>query len=125
MVATTATPPRTSPPRHDPKVIKALRNFAISISVFNLVGYLFLGFEQPWLWPFIALATGYTAEIVLEMIGARAQGRTPRFRGNGVRGLVEFLYPAHITSLALNMLTYVNDRVTVMIFGVVVAIGAK
>ena len=103
----------------------ALRNFAISISVFNIVGYFFLGFEQPWLWPFIALATAYTTEILLEVIGARAQGRAPRFLGNGFRGLVEFLYPAHITGLALNMLTYVNDRVGVMIFGVVLAIGAK
>ncbi|WP_169944071.1 enediyne biosynthesis protein [Microbispora sp. H11081] len=112
-------------PRHDPKVVIALRNFAISISVFNIFGYTILGFEQPWLWPFIALATGYTTEIVLERIGSRAEGRGPRYRGNGMRGLVEFLYPAHITSLAMNMLTYVNDQVLVLVFGVVVAVGAK
>ncbi|MEU8194190.1 enediyne biosynthesis protein [Microbispora amethystogenes] len=115
----------STPPRHDPKVITALRRFAISISVFNALGYTVLGFEQPWLWPFIALATGYTVEITLEMLGARAEGRRPRFAGNGVRGLVEFLYPAHITSLAVNMLIYVNDQVQVMMFGVVVAVGAK
>ncbi|GIH66561.1 MULTISPECIES: enediyne biosynthesis protein [Microbispora] len=112
-------------PRHDPKVVIALRNFAISISVFNIVGYTLLGFEQPWLWPFIALATGYATEILLERIGSRAEGRAPRYRGNGLRGLVEFLYPAHITSLAMNMLTYVNDQVLVLVFGVVVAVGAK
>jgi hypothetical protein len=39
--------------------------------------------------------------------------------------MVEFLYPAHITSLAMNMLIYVNDRVWVMVFGVTVAVGAK
>ncbi|MDM4719254.1 enediyne biosynthesis protein [Micromonospora sp. WMMA1363] len=114
-----------SGPRHDPKVIKALRNFAISITVFNIVGYTVLGFEQPWLWPFVALATGYTLEIVLETVGARAEGRTPRYLGNGLRGLVEFLYPAHITSLAVNMLIYVNDQILVLMFGVAVAIGAK
>jgi hypothetical protein len=38
---------------------------------------------------------------------------------------MEFLFPAHITGLALNMLTYVNDQVLVMMFGVVVAVGAK
>ncbi|OKI69723.1 enediyne biosynthesis protein [Micromonospora sp. CB01531] len=112
-------------PRHDPKVIKALRNFAISITVFNIVGYTLLGFEQPFLWPFVALATGYTLEIVLEVIGARAEGRRPRFTGNGFRGLLEFLYPAHITSLAMNMLIYVNDQIIALIFGVAVAIGAK
>jgi len=112
-------------PYHDPKVVTALRRFAISITIFNIVGYTMLGFEQPWLWPFIALATGYTVEIGLELIGARVEGRPPRFLGAGARGVMEFLYPAHITSLAMNMLIYVNDQLLVMIFGVTVAIGAK
>jgi len=111
--------------RRDPKVITALRNFAMSITVFNILGYVFFGFEQPWVWPFVAVATGYSTEILLETIGARQEGRAPRYRGNGFRGLVEFLYPAHITSVALNMLIYVNDQVLVMMFGVVVAVGAK
>jgi enediyne biosynthesis protein E5 len=123
------TPPRAAkkpaPPRHDPRVITALRRFAISITFFNFVGYWLLGFEQPWLWPFIALATGYTVELVLELVGAAAERRTPRFRGGGPRGVMEFLLPAHITSLAVNMLTYVNDRVLMMMFGVSVAVGAK
>jgi hypothetical protein len=116
---------KTSPPRHDPRVLKALQRFALSITIFNFVGYWLLGFEQPWLWPFIAIGTGYTVEIVLEVIGAAADKRTPRFRGNGPRGVMEFLLPAHITSLAVNMLTYVNDRVLVMMVGVTVAVGAK
>ncbi|WP_214410486.1 enediyne biosynthesis protein [Sphaerisporangium fuscum] len=115
----------SAPPRHDPKVVIALRNFAISISVFNIVGFTILGFEQPWLWPFIALATGYATEIGLEYIGAKAEKRAPRYQGNGFRGLMEFLYPAHISSLAMNMLIYVNDRLWVLIFGVMVAVGAK
>lgn len=114
-----------APPRHDPKVIMALRRFAISISIFNIVGYTVLGFEQPWAWPFVAIATAYTVEIGLEIIGARVEGRAPRFRGAGARGLVEFLLPAHITALAVNMLTYVNDQILVMMFGVTVAVGAK
>lgn len=113
------------PPRHDPKVVTALRRFALSITIFNILGYTVLGFEQPWTWPLIALATGYTTEIVLEWIGARAEGRPARFRGNGFRGLMEFLYPAHITSIAMNMLIYVNDQVLVMMFGITVAVGAK
>jgi hypothetical protein len=117
--------PPAGPPRHDPKVVIALRNFAMSITVFNILGYTILGFEQPWLWPFIALATAYTTEIVLEVVGARVEGRAPRFMGRRVRGMVEFLYPSHITALAMNMLIYVNDQVWVMIFGVIVAVGAK
>ncbi|MHC0431257.1 enediyne biosynthesis protein [Streptomyces sp. O3] len=122
---TAAAPKAAAPPRHNAKVITALRRFAISISVLNIAGYTFLGFEQPWLWPLIAIATAYVVEIGLEAIAARTEKRAPRYAGNGPRGMVEFLYPAHITGLAVNMLTYVNDRVWVMMFGVVVAVGTK
>ncbi len=103
----------------------ALRNFAISISVFNVFGYTLLGFEQPWLWPFLALATGYTTDIVFEVISAWAQQRTPRFRGNGARGMYEFLLPAHITSLACNMLLYANNQFWPVMFAVIVAVSQK
>lgn len=117
-------PPAGGPPKN-PKVIIALRRFAISITIFNILGYAVLGFEQPWIWPFVALATGYTVELVLERIGARVEGRAPRYAGGGLKGLVEFLFPAHITSLALNMLIYVNDRIWVMMFAVTLAVAAK
>lgn len=108
----------------DPRVL-ALRNFTITLTAFTIAGHAFLGFENPWLWPVIALATGYSLELVLEAVGAWSQRRPPRFAGNGVRGLVEFLYPAHITSLAVNLLIYVNDRVLVLMFAVMVAISGK
>jgi hypothetical protein len=114
-----------TPPHRDAKVVKALRRFAISITVFNILGYSWWGFEQGYAWPFVALATGYSVEIILEAVGARVEGRAPRFRGGGFRGLMEFLYPAHITSIALNMLIYVNDQILIMMFGVTVAVGAK
>ncbi|AWL90751.1 MULTISPECIES: enediyne biosynthesis protein [Streptomyces] len=115
----------TPAPRHDVKVTTALRRFAISISILNIAGYTFLGFEQPWLWPFIAVLTAYAVEIVLEAVSARGEKRAPRYAGGGFKGMVEFLFPAHITGLAVNMLTYVNDRVWVMVFGVIVAVGTK
>ncbi|WP_414940378.1 enediyne biosynthesis protein [Amycolatopsis sp. cmx-11-51] len=116
---------KSTAPRHDPKVITALRRFAISITIFNILGYTLLGFEQPWSWPLVALATAYATEIVLELVGARMEGRATRFAGGGPKGMMEFLFPAHITGLALNMLTYVNDHIEVMVFGVVVAVSAK
>lgn len=103
----------------------ALRNFAISLSVFNTLGYTVLGFEQAWLWPFLALATGYSTEILFEMISGWAERRPPRFTGRGFRGLYEFLLPAHITSLACNMLLYANDQWWPVMFAVVVAVGQK
>jgi hypothetical protein len=119
-------PPQGSPPQQrEPKHITALRRFAISISIFNTAGYIFLGFEQPWIWPFIAIATGYTVELVLERIGSRVEGRAPRYSGRGFKGLMEFLFPAHITAIAVNMLIYVNDRIWVMMFAVTLAVGAK
>lgn len=111
-------------PNRDPRYL-ALRNFAISISVFNAFGYGLLGFEQPWLWPVLAVLTGYTTEIVFELISAWAYRRPARFLGRGPRGVTEFLLPAHITSVAVNMLLYANNQFWPVAFGVVVAVAAK
>jgi enediyne biosynthesis protein E5 len=122
----TPAPPPAEPAKKAPDVrYLALRNFAMSLSVFNILGYAVLGFEQPWIWPFLALATGYTTEMVLETVAAWAEKRTPRYRGQGMRGLMVFLLPAHITSLAVNMLFYANDRWWPVMFGVVVGVGQK
>jgi enediyne biosynthesis protein E5 len=108
----------------DPRYL-ALRNFAISITVFNAFGYTLLGFEQPWLWPVLALVTAYTTEIVFELISSWAQQHRPRFLGNGARGMYEFLLPAHITGLAVNMLLYANNQFWPVMFGVIVAVSQK
>ncbi|GAA2553167.1 hypothetical protein GCM10010435_24400 [Winogradskya consettensis] len=108
----------------DPRYL-ALRNFAISMSIFNILGYTVLGFEQPWTWPLFALAVGYSAEIVIELITARAHRRVPEFLGKGARGMFTFLLPAHITALAANMLLYANDRFWPIAFAVLVGIGQK
>ncbi|GAA0458591.1 hypothetical protein Aca07nite_65000 [Actinoplanes capillaceus] len=111
-------------PKPDPRYL-ALRNFAISISVLNVFGYTLLGFEQPWLWPFIAVLTGYSTEIFLEVISAWAYRRPARFRGNGTRGVYEFLLPSHITALAVNMLLYANNQILPIILGVFVGVAGK
>ncbi|MEZ0114253.1 hypothetical protein ABH920_008287 [Catenulispora sp. EB89] len=108
----------------DPRYL-ALRNFAISISVFNIFGYTLLGFEQPWLWPFISVLYAYTLEIGFEIISAWAQRRPRRFMGRGVRGMYEFLLPAHITALACNMLLYGNSQIWPILFAVGVGVTGK
>jgi enediyne biosynthesis protein E5 len=108
----------------DPRYL-ALRNFAISMSVFNVLGYTVLGFEQPWAWPIFALLVGYSAEIVIELIAAWAHRRPVAFVGNGAWGVYTFLLPTHITALAANMLLYANDRFWPIAFAVVVAVGQK
>lgn len=84
----------TTPPRHDPKIVTALRRFAISITVLNIAGYTVLGFEQPWLWPFIAVTVAYCVETVLEFIGARVEERRPRYAGGGTKGSWSSCTPA-------------------------------
>jgi hypothetical protein len=103
----------------------ALRNFAISISVFNIFGYTLLGFEQPWLWPIIAVLSAYAIELGFEVLSAWAQRREQRFRGRGFRGLYEFLLPSHITALACNMLLYGNNQILVVLFAVFVGVAGK
>jgi len=123
--AAPARPPApTRVDKNDPRY-KALRNFAVSMSIFNILGYTVLGFEQPWTWPLLALAVGYSSELVIELVAAWARGRRPEFRDNGVWGVYTFLLPTHITALAVNMLLYANTHFLPIAFGVFVAIGQK
>ncbi|MBM6405601.1 enediyne biosynthesis protein UnbU [Phycicoccus sp. CSK15P-2] len=115
--------PEAKPPA-DPRYL-ALRNFAISVSVFNIFGYWLLGFEQPYLWPILAILTAYTTELTFESLSAWAQQREARFRGRGLRGLYEFLLPSHITAIAVNMLLYANNQLLPILFGVVAGVTAK
>jgi hypothetical protein len=126
MTAPAAQKPDAKPTKAkpDPRYL-ALRNFAMSISAFNIFGYTLLGFEQPWLWPILAVLVGYATEITFEVVSAWAYKRPVSFRGRGFRGLYEFLLPSHITALAVNMLVYTNNQFWPVAFGVIVGVSAK
>ncbi len=102
-----------------------LRRFAIAISVLNILGHAFFGFEQSFAQPLAALASAYSAELLLEFIDARCNRRPLRFLGGGPRKFVEFLLSAHITGLACAMLLYANERLGPVVFASVVAICSK
>lgn len=104
--------------------LAALRRFAVAITVLNIAGHAFLGFEQSLAQVFASLATAYSLEIFLEAIDARLNLRTPRFKG-GFKNLVDFLLPSHITGLAVAMLLYPNDQILPIVFAATVAIGSK
>ncbi len=104
--------------------LAGLRRFAVAITLLNIVGHTLLGFEQSWAQPLVALATAYSMELLLELLDAWSQRRTPRFIG-GVRSLVDFLLSAHITGLAVTMLLYANAQLWPIAFGTAVAIGSK
>lgn len=121
-----AAPATPAPAKPEPdRRYLALRNFAISMTVFNIFGYTLLGFEQPWLWPILAVLTGYAAELAFELLRAWAKKERPRFLGGGGRRVYEFLLPAHITALACNMLLYANDMFLPIAFAVIVGVTGK
>lgn len=102
-----------------------LRRFAIAITVLNILGHAFFGFEQSWAQPLVALAAAYSVELLLEMIDAGCNRRAPRFLGGGARKFIEFLLSAHITGLACAMLLYANERLGPIVFATTVAICSK
>lgn len=106
------------------KRVKALARFAVSISVLTLVGHLALGFEQAPLTPVVAVLVSYATALGLERLDASAWQREPEYAG-GIRSLVVFLLPAHITALACAMLLYGNASLWPYVFAVVVGNGAK
>lgn len=132
---TTTAPPRTEAapapatpqaPTRRPvdKRVSALRRFAASITAFNIVGHLVLGFEQSPLTPLVALAVSYATALLFEWLDSWAHGTTPEYAG-GLTNLSTFLLPPHITALACAMLLYGNASLWPYIFAVVVATATK
>ena len=104
--------------------LAALRRFAITISVLNLLGHTVLGFENSWAQMFVALLVAYFTEIFLEIVNAWANKKSPRFVG-GVTNFVDFLLPAHISGLAVSMLLFTGDLLLPFAFASAVAIASK
>jgi Na+-translocating ferredoxin:NAD+ oxidoreductase RnfD subunit len=102
----------------------ALRRFAISISALTIAGAVWLGFEDSWLQPCVALATAYTLELVLETLDAWSARRPARYRG-GRSAFLHSLLPAHITALSIALLLYPNARLWPIVFATTVAISSK
>jgi hypothetical protein len=101
-----------------------LRRFATAITLLNVFGHLLLGFEQPYAAPFVGVGTAYAAELLLEIVDARANRRTVRFKG-GLSKFVDFLLPAHITGMAVSMLLYSNQSLGPVAFAAGVGIASK
>jgi hypothetical protein len=102
----------------------ALWYFTTLLIVWNIVGHLFLGFEQSDIQPLVGVATGIIFQFLLEWIDARASGRKLRFAGSWA-DLINFLPPAIIPGLAVTMLLYPNARLMPVIFGVGLSICSK
>ncbi|WP_186382345.1 hypothetical protein [Amycolatopsis rhizosphaerae] len=111
-------------PTPEQRRVKALVRFAISITVFNILGHTVLGFEQAPIAPIIVIAVSYATALGFEALDAWARGVRPAY-GGGPQALAVFLLPAHITGLACGMLLWGNASLWPYIFAVVVANGSK
>jgi enediyne biosynthesis protein E5 len=110
--------------QYKPPELGGLRRFAIAITVFNLLGHFWFGFEQSYAQPLASLGTAYITQLLLDALQAWAMHRRPGFT-RGVGALVNSLLSAHITGLACAMLLYANDRIWVVCFASAVAITSK
>lgn len=106
------------------KRVKALQRFALSITVFNLIGHLFLGFEQAPITPIVCVLFAYALDLLLETINAKAGGYPPGYAG-GWRNLGIYLLPTHISALACAMLLYGNESLWPYLLAVCLAICSK
>lgn len=112
-----------------PKQSAFLRSFAlwyflILMILWNIAGHTYLGFEQAWAAPFIAVTTAVVVQVFLEWIEARISERTPRFAG-GWKQFLNFLPPPMISGFACAMLLFPSDRIMPLIFAATLSIASK
>ena len=102
----------------------ALWYFGILMFLWNIAGHTFLGFEQSWAHPVVAVLAACATQCFLEWVDAQALGRKPRFAG-GVIPVLNFSLPATISGFACAMLLYPNDRIAPIVFASVASIASK
>lgn len=116
--------PRVADRWYSEKRLGGLSRFAFAITILNIVGHFYLGFEQSWITPLIALAAAYATDLVGETVEAHFNGRTARYKGSAV-DFVKFLLPAHISGLAVGMLLYAAENWAAVAFAASTAMASK
>ena len=112
-------------PNKNPKLrLFALWYFATLMTLWNIAGHTFLGFEQSWAHPVVAVLSACLTQWLLEWIDAAAANRTPRFAG-GLANFLNFFPPAIISGFACAMLLYPNNRLMPIVFASVLSICSK
>jgi enediyne biosynthesis protein E5 len=105
--------------------IPALIRFASAITVLNLFGHFYLGFEQSVAHWVVALLTAYSLELGFEYLSAKLNNKKPAFLEGGFKEFIYFLLPGHITGSAVSMLLFTNERIAPIIFAVAVGLLSK
>ncbi len=112
-------------PQKNPKLrLFALWYFCTLMIAWNIVGRIWLGFEQSWFQALAGIGTAVFMQFLLEWVDARANKRKPRYSGS-VGNLVNFLPPPLIAGFACGMLLFPNEHVFPIAFAACLAIGSK
>ena len=102
----------------------ALWYFTTLMITWNVVGHTVLGFEQSWAAPLVAVFTAIAVSMLFDWVDARARGRELRFTGS-LGDFLNFLPACLIPGFACAMLLYSNERLSPLVFAVVLSIGSK
>ena len=112
-------------PKGNPKLrLVALWYFTILMVAWNILGHLFLGFEQPWVAPFVGVGTAIFMQFLLDWLDAKARDREVRWTGS-LGNFLNALPAAMIPGFACSMLLYPNERMWPIAFATVLAISSK
>ena len=112
-------------PKGNPKLrLFALWYFTTLMIVWNVLGHAKLGFEQSWATPVTAVLAAIAMSMLLDWIDARARNRQVRF-SESVGSFVNFLPACLIPGFACGMLLYPNERLSPVVFAVVLSMGSK
>ena len=106
------------------KRLKGLTRFALAITLLNILGHVWLGFEQSWITPFVAIGAAYFTEFFAESAQAYADGRRPRYMGRPGT-VVAFFLSAHISGLAVGMLLFAAEQLWLVAFASSLAVASK
>jgi enediyne biosynthesis protein E5 len=112
-------------PAKNPRLrLFALWYFTTLMIAWNVIGHTVLGFEQSWAAPVVAVLTAIGVSMLFDGVDARARGRELRFAG-GLGDFLNFLPACLIPGFACAMLLYPNERLSPIVFAVVLSIGSK
>jgi hypothetical protein len=112
-------------PKGNPKLrLFALWYFTTLMTLWNILGHTFLGFEQSWATPVVAVCTAILTSMFLDWVDARSKNRELRFTGS-LGNLLNFLPACLIPGFACAMLLFANERLWPVIFAVILSMGSK
>ena len=105
-----------------PDRVRALRRFAVTITIVTLLGHLYIGFETSYACTLVAVLSACTVQFLLEWVRANSAGVEP-FYAKG--RFIDFLLPAYIVGMTCGMFLFTNGNYWPLIFATTVAISSK